>query len=204
MFLIHTNASLQRIRYTILCCAAEVTNTSEGYFVCCSRHAFPHQILTNFVQNDCFIAGSSRERRGLRGYTCFWTEHLSQSSSLVRIEKQFLKAKLTSWFWGSSAFMLLEVSGQRTVNVHGHWQCFLCVCGVINEGVNLLLTLPPVLVDRIWKIKCFLYQKNAPSITYQKCNPHSYQRLTHLWSNYALTTFSASSDTRMKRPEAHW
>lgn len=93
MFLIHTNASLQRIRYTILCCAAEVTNTSEGYFVCCSRHAFPHQILTNFVQNDCFIAGSSRERRGLRGYTCFWTEHFKSKFIFSENRKTIFKSK---------------------------------------------------------------------------------------------------------------
>lgn len=59
-----------------------------------------------------------------------------------------------------------------------------------------------VLVDKIWKIKRFLYQKYDPSITYQKCNPCLYESLTHVVSTL-LTTFSALSYIKMKKSEGN-
>lgn len=87
----------------------------RGYFVSCSVDAFTKQILTNFIQNDSFIAGLHGGQGRPWGVTNIFAQSmLSQSflrrESLWRREAAWKsKTHLMVEFWGVSGFMLLEV-----------------------------------------------------------------------------------------------
>lgn len=131
-----------------------MTDTSKGSTLFSISRYITKADLHQLCTRSFLYCGRQMGKVRPMGYTWFWTEHFKSKFIFIENRKTISKNKtqLTVEFWSLSVSMLDKGQSVSIVNIS-------IMYTVINEGINLLLILFPVLVDRNEKSKCFFVAK---------------------------------------------